>query len=193
MKTFYPVESGKAVIEINLEYLRQLFDERDPTPFREKDLDDDAVEYIVSSAVEISTSKLGKLRIKTMQHFNPDAEAVVIAAIKEYFGYREEMVRRKIRETLNTGFKSLTIGLIFLSVAIAGSQMAGQTIDYTGYFLKEFLLLLGWVSMWKPINIFLYEWWPLLEIKNVYKKLRSIPIEVLKVEPLATDLFKKSI
>jgi len=33
---------------------RQLFDMRDPSPFRERDLDDDAVEYLLlSSAREI--------------------------------------------------------------------------------------------------------------------------------------------
>jgi hypothetical protein len=28
--------------------------------------------------------------------------------------------------------------------------------------LRENLLVGGWVAMWRPIEIFLYDWWPIL-------------------------------
>jgi len=27
--------------------------------------------------------------------------------------------------------------------------------------LKESLLIGGWVAMWRPMQIYLYEWWPI--------------------------------
>jgi hypothetical protein len=40
-----------AKIELNLSRLNQLFNSLDPSPFHERDLDQDAEEYIVSSAL----------------------------------------------------------------------------------------------------------------------------------------------
>ena len=42
-----------AKIELNLSRLSQLFNSFDPSPFHERDLDENAEEYIVSSAEEI--------------------------------------------------------------------------------------------------------------------------------------------
>jgi len=44
----YRVEDGRSWIDIRVAQSRQLFDGRDPAPFRERDLDDDAVEYLVA-------------------------------------------------------------------------------------------------------------------------------------------------
>jgi hypothetical protein len=45
--------TAAAKIEINLSRLAQLFNSLDPPPFHERDLDQDAKEYMVSSAKEI--------------------------------------------------------------------------------------------------------------------------------------------
>ena len=52
----YRMEADRACIDIELKTARQLFDERDPSPFRERDLSADAVEYIVGAAEEIPAS-----------------------------------------------------------------------------------------------------------------------------------------
>ncbi len=30
-----------------------------------------------------------------------------------------------------------------------------------GHILQEGLAIVGWVAMWKPLEIYLYDWWPL--------------------------------
>lgn len=52
-RTRYRVKDGRAYIDLNVRSSRQLFDTRDPAPFHERDLDADAVEYILSAAQEI--------------------------------------------------------------------------------------------------------------------------------------------
>jgi len=44
---------AEAKIEISLSRLGQLFNSLDPSPFHERDLDQDAEEYIIGSAEEI--------------------------------------------------------------------------------------------------------------------------------------------
>jgi len=181
-KLRYPLEDGKAIIELRVDELRQLFDERDPSPFRTKDLDDDAVEYIVVSTQEVSLARVKKIRIHCLENFGTDKVSLIQDAIHSYFMYQEELVAKKLNKSLNTGLKSLSIGLGFLALAIYSSMFATQIVQgFWGFFLREGFHLLGWVSMWKPINLFLYDWWPLLENKRVYGFLSQIDIDLVQV------------
>ncbi len=55
-KKRYKTSEGKKWIEVRVKSSQQLFDVRDPAPFRERDLDDDFTEYIFASAREFSIS-----------------------------------------------------------------------------------------------------------------------------------------
>ena len=46
--------------------------------------------------------------------------------------------------------------------------------------LREGLIIAGWVAMWRPMEIFLYEWWPLLRTGQLYEKLSRMRVEVRK-------------
>jgi hypothetical protein len=183
-KTWYPIENKKAVIEMRIDSLQQLFDKRDPNPFRSKDLDEDVEEYILTCADEIGKKKLGKFRLLTLDPLNHQIIGTVKNAIYDYFHYRSAMTAKKINFTLKTGLKSLLIGSIFLTIAITFSfYVTKNMIDgYFRLYIKESLMLLGWVSMWKPVNIFLYEWWPLKEKKSLYEKLTTIEIDIVEIE-----------
>ena len=45
--------------------------------------------------------------------------------------------------------------------------------------LREGLLIGGWVAMWRPMQIYLYEWWPLRRRERIYAKLGNMPVEVI--------------
>ena len=42
---------------------------------------------------------------------------------------------------------------------------------------SEGLLILGWVAMWKPVEIFLYDWWPDLDKRRLFKRVAHMQIE----------------
>ncbi|MEQ1664340.1 MAG: hypothetical protein ABL927_03075, partial [Bdellovibrionales bacterium] len=44
--------------------------------------------------------------------------------------------------------------------------------------IKEGLVIMGWVGMWRPIDLFLYSWWPQVEMRRVFLKLSKIPVEI---------------
>jgi hypothetical protein len=35
----------------------------------------------------------------------------------------------------------------------------------------------GWVAMWRPMQIFLYDWWPLQKQISLYKRLSHAHIQ----------------
>ncbi|MDH5580357.1 MAG: hypothetical protein OEY33_00480 [Bdellovibrionales bacterium] len=182
IKQWYPLEDGKHTIELNINRYEQLYDKKDPNPYRKRDLDEDVVEYITSSYFEVGEGKVGKLRIFHQDDLTVEDINEMKDAIHEYFEYRTHITKVNIKYTLKTGYKSLSIGLIFLVITILSSKYLNLQDKVINSFLKELLLLIGWVSMWKPINIFLYEWWPFSKNKKMHLSFSSIPIEIIKKE-----------
>lgn len=172
---------GRPVIELNLKTPHQIFDERDPAPFRERDLDDDAAHYILSSYRELPATPTPKLSLyfTTMGEFESHPGSIT-KAIRSYFEYESQSKRRELRVLFNHGFISLLIGLSFLLVCTYISFVVDSR-GYAGYwptFAHEGLLLMGWYAMWKPINTFLYDWWPLRETIEVLDHLSDIEVDI---------------
>jgi hypothetical protein len=44
--------------------------------------------------------------------------------------------------------------------------------------VEESLLILGWVANWRPIEIFFYDWWPVVRKRNLYRRLAVASVEV---------------
>jgi hypothetical protein len=40
------------------------------------------------------------------------------------------------------------------------------------------LIIFGWVANWRPTEIFLYEWWPIVRRRNLYRRLSQARIEL---------------
>ena len=46
-------------------------------------------------------------------------------------------------------------------------------------FLKEGLIIMGWVAMWKPLELILFDWWPLYDKMRVFKKIINASVEII--------------
>jgi hypothetical protein len=58
----------------------------------------------------------------------------------------------------------------------------GSPLGSATEILREGLLISGWVAMWRPIQILLYDWWPIQELKRTYRKIRSVDILLQPLE-----------
>jgi hypothetical protein len=69
--------------------------------------------------------------------------------------------------------------LVFLMACIALRRelMAGGYIEDQSI-VDQGLLILGWVAMWRPIEVLLYDWWPLSRRGIVLRRLTAIPVEI---------------
>lgn len=177
----YRQEGEFYLIDLNLSSVQQLFNSFDPAPFREKDLDAAAEDYIVSTAGEFSLQAPLKLVIHLPRE-NHAGERVqsVPEAVHNYFDYRRLVMAHQFRQTLLIGHRALWIGLSFLISCILAQQVI-TSLEKSGVFwsiLEEGFLISGWVAMWHPINLFLYEWWPIRHKQRLYAKLAHIPIEI---------------
>jgi hypothetical protein len=46
--------------------------------------------------------------------------------------------------------------------------------------VRESFTIAGWVAMWRPMQIYLYDWWPLLRRIRIYTKLSHMPVELVQ-------------
>ncbi|MEX0774979.1 MAG: hypothetical protein WD042_04605 [Phycisphaeraceae bacterium] len=167
-------------IGLKLREVNQLFNSLDPAPFHEKDLDDDAEDFIVSWAKEFPLRQPLLLVLHLAQKpAAGDPTDMVTAAVQNFFRYKTRMARRELRQLLRTGQTSLIIGLVFLTLCLLGGQLL-ERLHPGGWshVLQEGLLIAGWVAMWRPMEIYLYGWWPLRNTLRVYRKLSRIPVRM---------------
>jgi hypothetical protein len=170
-------------IELRLNELSQLFNSMDPTPFHHKDLDRDAEEFIESWALEFPQASRFHITVHLARMPPEDPTELASEAIRNYFLYKSELSRRMVKVLLREGRTSLMIGIAFLSTCLLVADLL--TPLATGTFLKvlrESLTIGGWVAMWRPMQIFLYEWWPLMRRGRIYRNLGHAQVRVLAGE-----------
>jgi hypothetical protein len=181
------VAPASAVIEIRVAELRQLFNSIDPSPFRERDLDPRAEEFIVEWARELPHDAPLALLVHLERACGPEDEAAMLGdAIHEYFARRALGSRRQLRELFRRGRISLAIAVVFLGVALAASDFIGSISDgrFAAIF-REGLLIGGWVAMWRPLEVFLYDWWPIRAEARLFARLSTMPVSI-EHEPRAS-------
>ena len=168
-------------ISLNLHDMSQLFNSMDPSPFMEKDLDDDADEFIVSWAQEFPAEASVRLRIYLEQWPTEDPKELIKTAVHNHFNHRASITDLEFKRLLKQGRTSLVIGLLFLSVSLFLSKsLLGHEADTWAAVIRDSLTIAGWVAMWRPMQIYLYDWWPLRRRAKIYEKLGRMPVEVIQ-------------
>lgn len=180
-------DASGSVLELRLGSLQQLFDSLDPAPFRERDLDPKAAAYIVDWAQE----QPSRARLSLIVHLgqrSDTAAATLDDAVHEYFRRRAVAARRRLRKLFHTGRISLAIGLAFLSVAFAVGEFIGGMFSKArfGRLLEESLVIGGWVALWHPMGIFLYDWWPIGAEARLYDRLSTMDVGVYSDSDVAS-------
>src|ERR1051326_2710371 len=90
-----PIPPKCAVIEVHIGELKQLFDAIDPSPFRDRDLDPKAEEFIVGWAKDLPRDASLALVVDLDREAGLHNEATVLReAIHEFFRHRAETYRR---------------------------------------------------------------------------------------------------
>ena len=181
------------LIEIYVSEIRQLFNSIDPSPFRQKDLDPDAEQFILDWAREAPREAPVCLLVHLDRPAGLPDEAVVLRdAIREFFSRQAEVARRELRLLFARGRVSLVIGLVCLALSIGVGEALVNALS--GWRLaevaRESLLIGGWVAMWRPLEIFLYDWWPILDQMRLLVRLGNMSVRIVYHGEGASDSWR---
>jgi hypothetical protein len=191
--SLYRVEEGRVLIEVNLSSVAQLFNSFDPAPFHEKELDNDAENYIADTVKDFPPKTRFKIIIYLPEVILGEKEARDIPeAVRSHFVYKSLLQKRKLRQRFVYGEFALAVGLSFLAIA----TIASLAIDsYSGsypvaHFIAKALEITGWVAMWEPVTVFLFQLWPIVKQRKVYEKISRMEIDIhpyKKISPQAPE------
>lgn len=187
LESHYRQENGFYLIEIRLNKLDQIFNSLDPSPFIEREIDRNAKNYIVESLQELPINSKVKVLLYISHALDLDAKKMVSEAIHNYFDYCYDGKVKELRQLFRTGRISLAIALVFLGTCITIDSLISSLFDGTiAKILHEGLFIVGWVAMWRPIQIFLYDWVPIYRDQTTFRKLSKVPIEIRPLDRLTT-------
>jgi hypothetical protein len=188
-----PLPPDCALIEVHVSELKQLFNAIDPSPFRERDLDPNAEEFIVDWAKEASPSAAFGLAIHLDRPAGlPNEPAELREAIHEFFRHRAEVFRHRLRELLGRGRTSLVIGVCALGISLAIGNLVGRFFsNHVAEIVQEGLLIGGWVAMWRPMEIFLYDWWPIRAEATLADRLSVMPVRISYTQDGSVDAWRR--
>jgi hypothetical protein len=188
-----PIPRKCAVIQVHVGELKQLFNSIDPSPFRDRDLDPAAEQFIVDWAKDLPRdAQLALVVDLDRQAGLPDEAAVLRDAIHEFFRQRGIAYRRRLRELFRRGRTILLIGLTALAAAIALGDFLGTVLTgRLGEIARESLTIGGWVAMWRPLEVFLYDWWPIRNEARLSDRLASMPVRIRYMTAASPDAWKE--
>lgn len=169
-------------LAIRVREVAQLFHSMDPTPFLNKDLDPEAERFIESWATEFSPASRFHITVHLEQWpADGDPGEMLSGAIHNHFAYKAERTRSDLRHFLRQGRISLVIGIVFVTLCLLAADAIGQLGTHGSISIaRESLTIVGWVAMWRPMQIFLYDWWPLQRQIRLYEKLGSAQVKVIQ-------------
>jgi hypothetical protein len=179
-EALYREIKGKLLIEIELHSMMQIFNSLDPAPFHEKELDASAEVYIYNSVGEFPLKTPLELMIYLPSaEIRTDTEETLKDAIRNHFSYKKLLIDLELRRILQRGRRNMMIAFGFLFLCLLTIQLLstlkGGLLKTT---LSEGVTIIGWVALWEPVNVFLYGWWPLVQKKNIYKKIIGMSVKV---------------
>jgi hypothetical protein len=169
------------LIELRVDSIAQLFHTLDPFPFRERDLDKEAEEFIVGWARELGADRTIRIAVHFLEaEVQTKAARELKEAFRRYFFDHANAIQREIKELFRIGRRSLGIGVSILIICLLSAHFVGGHLIDTPFrrLVEESFLILGWVANWRPLEIFLYDWLPLARKRDLYRRLAAATVEL---------------
>jgi len=168
--------SHEAILEVRILNVEQIFDNRDPAPFRERDLDPDFVDYLVDGVRDLGTARPIRIIVWLEQACPPGQ---IEESIHRYFEHTLARIDRTRREQVQSGGIALAIAGVAIVVLTALGQLVAMAIpNPLGTGLHTALEISGWVFMWRPIEVLIYDGIPVRRERRVLRAIHTAPIEV---------------
>lgn len=156
--------------------------DRSATDAGQDGLFESGIDYLMSRLRGRRLPKRGQLVLALPSGAaQPDLAGTARQAIDRYCRHKLLETKRTLNELLWTGLKALQVGVLFLAsclvlaAAIARSNVAPGSF---GDVLTQGLTIVGWVSLWRPVEVFLYEWWPLWHDVRVYDYIQRMDVAI---------------
>jgi hypothetical protein len=119
------------------------------------------------------------------EQYSPDLEPACAVAVRRLCDMHIAEIDDELADIRWEGSRTLLFGLLvwaaclFLAISF---EAAESLSEFSRLFFSEGLIIVGWVALWYPAEILLYEWWFHNRDKKVYARMKTIEIQVACLE-----------
>jgi hypothetical protein len=149
-------------------------------------LDDSKIEgwirTIISTISAYGMNKEYQILIHSPASLNNLEVVAIQRKLKEFYQIHTHELKNDLREMHIETRVSLSKGIPIMIIALSLDFFIDSLKDpetYTEFILIESFDIIGWVSMWKPMELMLYERWPLKRKLKSYDKMLTVPIKIV--------------
>ena len=169
-------EEGRPCVDVRVPAIENLFDKRDPAPFRERDLDPGLRDYLLESAEDLLSRGPPRLVFWLEK---PCQAGELEEPVRAHFTYELERLERHRRRQVKLGYVALLIAFGLIATFISLAQLLAHELTSTlGAALKETLIISGWVLLWRPVEVLVYDGLPWRRQRKVLRHLLAAPVDV---------------
>lgn len=167
----------EVLIEIGVDDPSQLFDRFDQSSRDGRHLEAKIDQLIVHLAEERrSTGYVLSVRVHEPTSLPTDT-SVLESAIRHHFAHRAGEAASNLRFLVSNGKRDLVVGFLFLFICGTLGLLAGQLLPpNVGKLVQEGFLIIGWVALWRPVDLFLYELRPLRHERDLLGALCNMDV-----------------
>jgi hypothetical protein len=172
-----PIET----IRLRLGSLAEAFERLDPAPLDQRRLAPEVMTYILGRAEEVAPERPFAIVVHLPDdEFGPRRAQLLADAIHSCFHQQSDWERDERHEIFRTGRQFLVIGLfvyvgIWLGLALL-QRVAMHPVLFT--FAQDSSVILAWVIIWRPAEIFLYDWLPIHKRRRLFDRIAAAPVSV---------------
>lgn len=148
------------------------------SPAGDARLDDDVAEELVERLAVQPQSAPVRLQV----HVPPQLpnRGQIPAIIRQHYASLRERAEYRLKRTLRAGRLSLAVGILVLLVALGLAEAVSLlTTGGLAIVAEQGLTIVGWVALWRPLDLLLFERWVLRRDIALYKRMEQMEIEVL--------------
>ena len=162
-------------LDIQLEDYRDAYSSWDYSPFTNRDLDEDLLEYIMSCSYEIPKNKNITIRFYLLNQIKDEKrESRSIEGIYNYFDYKIRVAKNEQIRMIRKIIEFFIIGtMLLLAATFVKHSINNQVINEL---LSEGLFIGGWVMIWEMFSIWFFQINHLFQNISHYRRLKNTEI-----------------
>ena len=167
-------------VSIELGSLQELFTAPDFDPLAGRAEELPGLERLANQLRQLPPGPISACIVLPASERAADLEQRCRIALRAVLDRRIERNRNDASSLRVEGRATLWRGLLFLALCLLGSSLLGTTgmlPRYLARFLDEGLIIAGWVALWYPLDVLLYQRWPLARERRLYENLRDMRLE----------------
>lgn len=161
-------------IALRLARLEELLVAPETDPLAGRFEERSGVERILDTLRAQNTGRLDAIAAKLVldEQPTPETRRTVDAALAALWRHQDGRLGEQLVTIRRDGLRALGKGILFMLVCMAISAIGGRITvlpDLVRGLVSEGFIIAGWVALWHPMELLLYEWWPVARDRRLYQ------------------------